>query len=178
MALLRILLVLLLALVTLPIRLPLRWLRNRFGPPSNMVGIRGDDPALVAARDEARATVPEFLRRFEAPGADRESAAVKAGLPLPDGSTEHVWLEAIRHEDGVFVGRVGNDPDPATGVRAGDEWRVAATEISDWKLVEAGQLVGGYSIRLFLSRMPERHRRAFEEAVPFAIGDVAIPQAG
>jgi len=177
MTLLRVLVVLLFGILTLPVRLPLRWLRRRFGPPSNMVRIRADDPGLVAARERARATLPEFLRRLHAPGADVDSAAVKAALTLPNGETEHVWLNALRYEDGTFVGRVDNEADPATGVQAGDEWRIASEQISDWKIVERGQLVGGYSIRFFLARMPAAHRRAFEAAVPFTIGELAIPES-
>src|SRR5688500_20317350 len=124
MALIRILLVLLFALITLPIRLLLgrRW-------SSNVVTLPEDDPGLNAAKAEAVATIPEFLRRLAAPGADLGSAAVKAPLAVP-GGTEHVWLIDIRHENGEFVGRVDNHPSAAAGVQSGQTVRVRESEIS------------------------------------------------
>src|SRR5215218_150731 len=97
---------LILAAVVVALRL-VGLLLRRFGPPSNVVNIRADDPGLVAARDEARATLPEFLRRLEAPDADRESAAVKAPLLLPSGDTEHVWLSAAASSSTACPPRTG-----------------------------------------------------------------------
>jgi uncharacterized protein YegJ (DUF2314 family) len=133
-----------------------------------------DDPGLNAAKAEAVATVPEFLRRLAAPGVDMSSAAVKAVLPVP-GGTEHVWLTGIRYESGHFVGTVDNEPSAESGVRPGQEIRVGESEISDWKLVEKGLLVGGFTIRYFLSLMPARQRAALDAGLPFTIGPQAIP---
>jgi uncharacterized protein YegJ (DUF2314 family) len=170
MAIFRILVVLLLGLIMLPVRLLFgrRWING------NVVTLPDDDPGLNAAKAEAVATVPEFLRRLAAPGADLASASVKAALPVASG-TEHVWLTRIRHEAGHFVGTVDNDPSEESGVRSGQEIRVRESEISDWKLVEKGQLVGGFTIRYFMSLMPARQRAALDAGLPFTIGPQAIP---
>lgn len=170
MAILRILLVLLLGLIMLPFRL----LLGRRSSDGNVVTLPENDPGLNAAKAEAVATVPEFLRRLAAPGADLASAAVKASIPVP-GGTEHVWLTSIRHEGGHFVGTVDNNPSEASGVQPGQEIRVPESEISDWKLVERGQLVGGFTIRYFMSLMPARQRAALDAGLPFTIGPQAIP---
>jgi uncharacterized protein YegJ (DUF2314 family) len=142
----------------------------------NVVTLPADDPGLAEAKAQAVATVPEFLRRLAAPGADVASAAVKAPLPVP-GGTEHVWLAGVRCEGGEFVGTVDNEPSPKTGVRSGDTVRVRHSEISDWKLVENGRLVGGFTIRYFMSRMPAKQRAALSAALPFTVGPEAIPPA-
>ena len=170
MALIRILLVLLLGLITLPFRL----LLGRRHGNGNVMALPEDDPGLNAAKAEAVATVPEFLRRLAAPGADLGSAAVKAALPVP-GGTEHVWLTGIRHEAGEFVGTVDNEPSAESGVRPGQVVRVRESEISDWKLVEKGQLVGGFTIRYLIGLMPARQRAALDAGLPFRIGPQAIP---
>jgi uncharacterized protein YegJ (DUF2314 family) len=170
MALIRILLVLLLGLITLPFRL----LLGRRHSQGNVVALPEGDPGLNAAKAEAVATVPEFLRRLAAPGADLASAAVKAALPVP-GGTEHVWLTGIRHEAGEFVGTVDNDPSADSGVCPGQVIRVRESEISDWKLVEKGQLVGGFTIRYLVGLMPARQRAALDAGLPFRIGPQAIP---
>ncbi|HEX6642177.1 MAG TPA: DUF2314 domain-containing protein [Thermoanaerobaculia bacterium] len=173
MALLRILFVLLIGLITLPFRL----LLGRFLNRGNLVTLSADDPGLNAAKAEALATLPEFLKRLSAPGADLASAAVKAPLAVPQG-TEHVWLTDISYESGEFIGKVDNDASPESGVKAGQVIRVAASSISDWKIVERGMLVGGFTIRYFVERMPARQRRALDAGLPFRIGPEAIPSAG
>lgn len=153
------------------------WWAAEGGPSAgNFVQLRADDPGLAAAKAQAVATIPEFLRRLSAPGADVTSAAVKAPLPVP-GGTEHVWLSGIRCEGNEFVGMVANHPSPETGTVLGTTVRVRHSEISDWKIVERGQLVGGFTIRYFLSRMPPAQRAALNADVPFTIGPEPIPRA-
>lgn len=172
MALLRILFIILIGIVTLPIRL----LLQRFMRHGNVVTLPDDDPGLNAAKAEAVATVPEFLRRLSTPGVDLASAAIKTALPVP-GGTEHVWLTGVRYEGGEFVGTVDNTPSAESGVASGQVVRVKPAEISDWKLVHQGLLVGGFTIRYFVSRMPASQRRALAAGLPFKIGSEVIPLA-
>jgi uncharacterized protein YegJ (DUF2314 family) len=151
------------------------WLEAGAADP-NFVVFAADDAGLEAAKAQALASLPEFLRRLSAPGADLESAAVKAPLPVPGGS-EHVWLSGIRCEGDQFVGTVDNHPSPETGVQVGARVRVSHSEISDWKLVERGQLVGGFTIRYFMSLMHPAQQAALHAGLPFAIGPEAIPPA-
>jgi uncharacterized protein YegJ (DUF2314 family) len=174
---------LLVATVTVAFVVLRQWLKRQLFDPwlleagdPNFVVFPTDDAGLEAAKAQARATLPEFLRRLSAPGADLSSAAVKAPLPVP-GGTEHVWLSAIRCEGDEFVGTVENHPSAETGVRIGAIVRVAQAEISDWKLVERGQLVGGFTIRYFMSLMQPAQRAAVQAGLPFAIGHEAIPPA-
>ncbi len=170
MAIIRVLAGLAIWLVTLPFRLVMGWL----GIGGNVVHARSDDAALNAAKAQAVATIPEFLRRIALPGANLESAAIKAPLPVTGGQ-EHVWLRFVRHENGEFVGIVDNTPRHETNVKAGDTIRIRETEISDWKLVERAQLIGGFTIRYFMDRMPARQRNAMIASLPFAIGPEPIP---
>jgi uncharacterized protein YegJ (DUF2314 family) len=169
--------------VTVAILIVRRRLRARLFDPwwmegidANFVVFRADDAGLEAAKAQARATLPEFLRRLSAPGADLASAAVKAPLPVP-GGTEHVWLSGIRRDGDEFVGTLENHPSPATGMQLGATVRVSQSEISDWKLVERGQLVGGFTIRYFMSLMDPAQEAAVRAGLPFAIGREAIPPA-
>ena len=75
------------------------------------------------------------------------------------------------------VGRVDNQPRRATGLSVGDTIRVRQSDIGDWKLVEDGQLVGGYTIRCLMKRMPARQRNAMLAALPFLVGDEPISRA-
>jgi uncharacterized protein YegJ (DUF2314 family) len=168
MSFLRALFALLFALVTLPIRLLFR-----LGSGGNVVELPDDDPGMAAARAEALATLPEFLRRFSAPGADLSSAAIKAPLVV-GGGTEHVWVNDLRYENGDFLGTLDNAP-RGSALRSGEPMRVPAATISDWKLVEKGRLVGGFTIRYLVSRMPEKQRDAVLAGLPFAMDGDPIP---
>ena len=152
------------------------WWSDAGAADPNFVVSSAGDVGLEAAKAQAKATLPEFLRRLSAPGADTASAAVKAPLPVP-GGTEHVWLSPIRWEGDEFVGLIANHPSPETGMQLGATVRVRHSGISDWKIVERGQLVGGFTIRYFLSRMPPAQRAALNEGAPFTIGPEAIPPA-
>jgi uncharacterized protein YegJ (DUF2314 family) len=169
MTILRILIVcLLLAIVRVFLR------RAKFS--GNVVEMRADDPGLTAAKARAVETLPEFLRRLALPGTDHSTVAIKAPFKVP-GGTEHVWITNVRSEGNEFVGTVDNSPTRAAGVVAGAPIRVRHTEISDWKLVERGRLVGGFTIRYFMSLMPEPQRLALAANLPFTIGPDALPPA-
>jgi uncharacterized protein YegJ (DUF2314 family) len=101
---------------------------------------------------------------------------VKAVFPVPGGA-EHVWIARVRYENGEFVGTLDNHPRADIGVRAGDTVRVQPSQISDWKLVEHGQLVGGFTIRYFRDRMSPKDRAALDAGLPFRIGPEPIPAA-
>ena len=174
MAIIRLLFGLILGLVVAILTLPFRLLLRRARFSGNVAALPADDPGLQAAKSDAVATVPEFLRRLAAPGTDLESAAVKAPLEVP-GGTEHVWITGLRYENGEFVGTVDNVPTQAAKVRAGDTVRVPQSQISDWKLVERGELVGGFTIRYLMSRMPAKQRDAIYAGLPFTIGPEPIP---
>jgi uncharacterized protein YegJ (DUF2314 family) len=142
----------------------------------NMAMARADDEGLAAAKSQAVSTLPEFLRRLSSPGIERSTIAVKAPIAV-DGGSEHVWLSNIRVEGDAFVGTIDNNPHPRTGKRAGDTLRVARSEISDWRLVENGVLVGGYTIRYFMSRMPAKQRAVMLASFKFRIEDDPIRPA-
>jgi uncharacterized protein YegJ (DUF2314 family) len=149
---------------------------RRFASGGNFAVLGEDDPGMAAAKAAAAATLPEFLRRLAAPGVNPEESAVKAAFPVP-GGTEHVWIGRIRYEDGEFVGTLDNEPRADIGVQAGNIVRVQQSQVSDWKLVEHGQLVGGFTIRYFRDRMSARERAALDAALPFRIGPEPIPAA-
>lgn len=148
--------------------LPVLLLFRVFGRNPNVVSFEVDDAGIEDAKARARESVHEFIARLVA-GEELQHPAVKAALPVDEESTEHVWLSEVRFEEGMFVGVIGNDPQRALGFTAGEVMRVAPAEISDWSYVEAGRLVGGFTIRYIRSRMSPRERRRLDASVPFQI---------
>ena len=151
--------------------LPLRMLFPALFRPRipNMIAVREDDPGMKAAIARARKTLPDFLARLRAGTADALTTSIKAGLPTKDGSKEHVWITNVRYEGGAFFGTLDNEPSADIGFVIGATVRVHESDISDWKLIENGKLVGGYTIRYIRSRMTKRQREYFDAHLPFTI---------
>lgn len=132
----------------------------------SIVSVAADDPQMLAAIAEARASQGEFLARIRNPPPTQTSASVK--VMLRDGTvTEHVWLESPRYEDGSFIGTLGNEPQLVKGHALGELMTVPDSDMSDWLAVDDGVLVGGFSIRVFRDRLPPDQRAEFDRASPF-----------
>ncbi len=134
-------------------------------PP--VIGHADDDPELAAATGRARSTLGEFISALSDPRPGQVYFSIKA--PFTEGEhTEHMWLDDVRYEQGVFLGKVGNEPAFIRNPALGDEVRVAEGDISDWMIVESGRLLGGYTVRLERDRMSPQERREFDASVPFS----------
>jgi uncharacterized protein YegJ (DUF2314 family) len=128
---------------------------------NNFVQVAEDDAEMNAATAKARETVDQFIAALANPPSDAEGFAVKAGIT--DGETvEHMWLTDPVYRDGAFTGTINNEPQRVTNVTFGQSYSVAREEISDWNYMRNGKLVGGYTVRVFVSRMPDDQREAME----------------
>ncbi len=166
MALLRVLLLIVLAPVVLIVRLVTWPFRRGF---SNVVDVRADDPGMLAAIATARQTSGQFLAWLDAHPAD-DSVALKAALPATSGSVEHVWMVGIRREgEDALSGVIENITSTLAGRATGDRVTVKIDEISDWKYIEDSVMQGGHTIRFFLAQMSRKQRERMVEALPFRI---------
>ena len=133
-------------------------------PPVSYV--EGDDPQMVAAINQARATVDQFIAALNNPTDVQADFSIK--LPVTDGDqVEHMWLSDVRYADGKFTGQIANEPLELTNVALGDDAEIARDQISDWMYVDDGRLMGGYTIRRVRDSMPADERREFDQSVPF-----------
>ncbi|MBN2342601.1 MAG: DUF2314 domain-containing protein [Deltaproteobacteria bacterium] len=122
---------------------------------STMVEVEQDDAEMAQAIQTARKTVDVFLSRFQHPRKGDTHFSVKMKLTYQTES-EHVWLTDIVYENGVFVGKIANDPEVVTHVRFGETVQVAREDISDWMWLANGKMHGGYTFRGLLKNMPKK----------------------
>lgn len=128
------------------------------GSAQNDVGI-ADDPVvnnfdgdeMEAAITEARESIDTFTEALAAKSGS--GFAVKAPITDSNG-TEHFWLVDVRIEDGVFSGRINNDPGIVKNVSNGQAWSVKSGEISDWLFMRDGKMHGNYTLRPLMKTMP------------------------
>ena len=115
------------------------------------IDISEDDPQLVYARQNARATVGQFIYALENPRAGQTLFAVKAKF-IDGEAVEYMWLTDLGYDNGSFIGVLNNQPAVVTNVRMGQEHTVPAHEIDDWMIIDNGQIIGGYSVQLVAAR--------------------------
>lgn len=138
----------------------------------SVISVKSEDQEMNQIIDEARESVNEFLRELNNPNTKGLDFAVKYPFDTNPGSTsskEHIWLEQIENIDGKYYGIVINEPFYVSSMKYGDEVEFDINQISDWKYVEDGFLVGGKSIIYFYNRMSEEEKNNFEKEVGFKI---------
>ena len=112
-----------------------------------------DDKEMAAAIDDARASLAAFIERLKNPRPTDESFSVKK--KISDGkAVEHLWITDVSYSDGKFTGILNEEPQSVRNVVFGQEVTVEETEILDWMYLDDGKLIGNYTLRVFLERMP------------------------
>ena len=133
--------------------------RNSEG--DNYTQVRSDDAAMNAAIEKAKSTVGEFVTAFHAQKPNSKDFFVKKPYPTPSGEHEHMWIEVLEEDKGVLKGRIANEAEETRKVKLGQLVSLKLSEISDWKYQNGKKLVGGYTIRYFVEKMPPKEREAF-----------------
>lgn len=127
------------------------------GAESEIVRIETDDPAIVAAKADARASLPEFWERLEKPTMFERNFGLKFNLnhDQPDvEEPEIIWTtEVERKKDGRILATLSNVP-LTPGYQIGQRVEIPEDAITDWQIERRGKLDGHYSTRVLLAKMP------------------------
>lgn len=135
-------------------------------PDINMV--KQDDPEMNAAIAKGQQTLPEFVKALRSPRPTMEGVSVKAKFEDINGN-EHMWVAEPTWDGKAISGLLANDPHWVKTVKRGDPVTVPASDISDWKYVENGKLIGGYTLRLLMQRMSPAERAEVENSGGFKL---------
>ncbi len=65
-----------------------------------------------------------------------------------------MWLTDVSYSHGKFTGIINEDPQSVRNVKFGQKVTVEETEILDWMYLDDGELVGNFTLRVLLKRMP------------------------
>lgn len=134
---------------------------------SSYIKIPNRDPEMEAAKAKARATLSQFWEKLERPGPGEEGFALKVSLPYSPRDTEHIWTKDVERKDGKITAVINNRPRDVKTVRLGQRIEIREDQISDWMFVRNGKMVGNFTLRPMLARMPPadaaRYRAMLEE---------------
>jgi uncharacterized protein YegJ (DUF2314 family) len=134
---------------------------------SSYIKVPNRDSEMEDAKAKARATLPRFWARLERPGPGEEGFSLKVALPYSPRDTEHIWTKDVERKDGRITGVINNRPRDVKTVRLGQRIEIKEDQISDWMFMRNGKMVGNYTLRPLLGRMPPadaaRYRAMLEE---------------
>lgn len=111
--------------------------------------VASEDPAMLAAIDQARDSI-DRLRQLLAAGGDGKGY-VKFGFVEGD-QTEHLWVAVSALTATMARGTIANDPVFLTKLRSGGKVEVELAKISDWMFVADGEREGGFSLAVLDAR--------------------------
>jgi uncharacterized protein YegJ (DUF2314 family) len=130
--------------------------------------ISDDDKAMDRAVTKARESLGFFLAALQAHKPDSTAFEVKKCCVDGD-NVEHVWIGNITWDGKAFHGRVDNAPLDVHNVKMGQRVTVAPEDLTDWMFVKDGNLMGGFTTRVFYSRLSPEEKTEFQKEAGFAI---------
>jgi uncharacterized protein YegJ (DUF2314 family) len=126
---------------------------------SEVVYIRADDPAMVAAIAEAQRTLPEFLAVLAKP----DPLITNVVFKYPLAGKEHIWVDHVARDGEYLTGRLANDP-VLPGYSYQQEVRVKLSDISDWAYRNPEGIMQGHrTTRVLLRTAPAVLRKEMLE---------------
>lgn len=126
------------------------------------IEVKEDDAEMNIAIANARDSVEDFIQRLRNPMSKDEGFSVK--VMIEDGQeVEHFWLSNISYQDGCFEGSIDNHPQSVRNVKFGQKVRVKAHDITDWVYLDDGRMIGNFTLRVLLKRMPEEQANTIKE---------------
>ena len=134
-----------------------------------------DDPAMAAAIERARATLPAFHRYLEQVAGGEVDAKLKAVFQQ-GGAVEHMWISNVTFDGRVYRGVLESRPMELTNVAQGDAVVIPPARVTDWiVVVEDGIMLGNFTTMELRRRMSASERARLDRAMGFRIlADSAI----
>ena len=121
-------------------------------PRDEVILFDANDPAMNAAIKKARGSLPDFWRKFAAPGPGMSDFSLKLGIS--DGKmVEHFWCSDIQGDKRKATCAIANVPRNVFTVSEGQTVDVDPAIISDWMYRRDGKIVGGQTIRVMVTKM-------------------------
>ena len=127
-----------------------------------------NDPELRRIAENARETLPVFIRRLQNPLEGEGNFRIKYPFRADGGSVfgrEQIWLEDIDFRDGAYHGTPANTPYHVSTLKTGDTVTFEIDDITDWMYTRRGKIAGGLSIKYLLEQIPEHERSGEQRAI-------------
>ena len=97
----------------------------------DVTSVADDDPAMLAAFEQARKTLDGFLKLAASPAPGTEAYGLKVAVS-DDGGTEYFWVTPFTVEGNSFSGRINNTPRVVSNVEEGELIKFDRSKVVDW----------------------------------------------
>jgi uncharacterized protein YegJ (DUF2314 family) len=117
---------------------------------------------LAAATKQARAQLAYFWQHREAPEDDEYDFLLKVSFPPKDGTKEdeQLWVEDLGKSEDIISGNLSTTPAHQGETKKGDEVTFTEKQIVDWAFFQNEKLLGHYTTRVMLPRLPQDQAEA------------------
>lgn len=114
------------------------------------------DRELAKAIEQARQTLPEFWAMHGKPEPGVDDFALKVAVMAPKSRMrEFIWITSVtRSDDGKITGRIDTSPGHVKAVKLGQPLTFEEADIADWMFMRNGKIVGNWTLRPVMKRMP------------------------
>ncbi len=135
--------------------------------------VSSPDADMNAAMQQAQKSLPSFIKALQAPSATQSQFALKARFPygINGREAEYMWVNGLTYANGKFQGVLDSTPQHATNYHAGQPVTVETPDVADWVIIDAGKLLGGFTIIALRNRMAAGDKLAFDSQFQFSIPD-------
>jgi uncharacterized protein YegJ (DUF2314 family) len=121
------------------------------------------DEEILQIAEDAQNTLSGFFRHLNRPGTGEKQFSVKYPFSTGNGnSMEQLWLTGIYFKNGMYYGVLASSPEQVNGLKKGDKVTFDADSITDWMYIRNDKIIGGYSIKYLLEKIPENQRSTGE----------------
>jgi uncharacterized protein YegJ (DUF2314 family) len=144
---------------------------------SGVAQVQTEDTEMNQAISKSRQTFDGFLAALTSDDTSNSGFAVKypfkQDVQPTSGpvSNEHIWLSPVIIQGDKICGIINNQPEYTDKVKMGDTVYIDRSLISDWNYTHKGRLMGGYSIRLLVSRMTAEEKADFQAQTGIVFGE-------
>jgi uncharacterized protein YegJ (DUF2314 family) len=127
---------------------------------------------MKAAIQQARDTLPLFVKAYKSPTPTQTYFSIKARFPYGDDrNAEYMWISNLSLEESRFKGIMDNEPIYVNNIHLGDTVVVEMDDISDWMIIDNGRLLGGFTIHVLRNNMTDSEREQLDAELGFIMGD-------
>ena len=113
------------------------------------------DPAMNAAIEKAKATLPAFFDRLANPQPGDDGFAIKIKYLARTGDGEHIWANKVERKGDMVSATINNEPRDIAGLKIGQRVTVPLGQLTDWMYTRDGKIHGGQTIRAIIPALPK-----------------------
>jgi uncharacterized protein YegJ (DUF2314 family) len=130
------------------------------GSEPMFMAFKNADSEMAACVQRARETLPWFLARFDS---SYEFGTFLIKVRIKDG-VEHAffWLRLCSVKNDILIAIMFEAPPQFPNYQAGKTVEVGLHDVLDWAQIRHGTLVGGFSLRLQRSKVPQERQRHYD----------------